>query len=67
MGVASAGHDESRDAAAFANDEPAVGDAYLQGRMVESAPRAMFEEGCDRLVDLPIQSDNVTARTQRDP
>jgi hypothetical protein len=49
------------------DDEPAVGDAYLQGRMVEIAPRAMSDEGCNRLIDLPIQSDHVAARTQGNP
>jgi hypothetical protein len=49
------------------DDELATGDAYLHGGMEESAPRAMFDEGFDRLVDLPIQTDHVPARAQRDP
>ncbi len=49
------------------DDEPAVGDAHLQGGVEESAPRAMLDEGFDRLVDLPVQADHVAARAQRDP
>jgi hypothetical protein len=29
------------------DDEPAIGNDYLQRGMVESAPRTMFDEGCD--------------------
>ena len=35
--------------------------------MEESAPRATLDEGLDRLVDLPIQTDHVAARAQRNP
>jgi hypothetical protein len=47
--------------------EPAVGDVHLQGGVVKSESRAMLNEGFDRLVDLPIQTDDVAARTQRNP
>jgi hypothetical protein len=47
--------------------EPAAGDVDLQGGVEESAPRAMLDEGFDRLVGLPIRTDHVAARTQRNP
>ena len=49
------------------DDEAAGGDVDLQGGMVESAARATLHEGFDRLVDLPIQSDHLAARAQRNP
>jgi len=47
--------------------EPAVGDAHLQRGVEKGAPRATVDEGCDPLVDLPAQPNNMRARAEGDP
>ena len=49
------------------DDETAAGDVDLQSGVEESAPRTMLDESLERFVDLPIQTDHVAARAQRDP
>ena len=49
------------------DDEPAIGDVYVQGGMEESTPRAMADECVDRLVELATQADHVRPRAERDP
>ena len=49
------------------DDESAAGDVDLQSRVEESGSRTMLDEGFERFVDLPIQTDHVAARAQRDP
>jgi hypothetical protein len=49
------------------DDEPAIGDAYLEGGVEKTVPWAMLDEGLDRLVGLSVQANHVAARTQRDP
>jgi len=49
------------------DDEVAFGYDHLEGGVVQGTPRAMFDGCFDRLVDLSIQADKVSACAQRDP